>query len=177
MGTPLFMMKKRIFIICLLVLPSLLRAETYIQPQEFLSEAFSGDVPRVSTLWIKKDLKKKVREILKHDLGVLRVRYWSKNGRTAWILEEIGKEKPITIGLVVNEERLEKVEVLAFRETRGWEIRYPFFTNQFKGAGLTDESLLDKQIDGISGATLSVRAMTRMSRLAILLHRHSQHSE
>ncbi len=169
-------MKKYLFM-CLLCLPLLVRAEIYIEPQAFLKEAFNGDVPRVSTLWINKELKEQIHAVLTHDLGVLRLRYWKKEGRSAWILEEIGKEKPITIGFVVKDMRLVKVEVLAFRESRGWEIRYPFFTNQFSGAGLTDDKQLDKQIDGISGATLSVRAMTRMSRLAILLHEQSLHSD
>jgi hypothetical protein len=100
----------------------------------------------------------------------LRIRYWSRDKRSAWILDEIGKEKPITVGLVVNDRGLERVRVLAFRESRGWEVRHPFFTDQFKGIGLTAGRRLDRDIDGISGATLSVRALEKLARLALCLH-------
>ena len=99
----------------------------------------------------------------------MRVRYWGEARRSAWILEEIGKEEPITVGIVINQNRIELVKVLAFRESRGGEVRHPFFIDQFKGAGLRDDRQLDRSVDGISGATLSVRALTKLSRLALYL--------
>jgi hypothetical protein len=60
--------------------------------------------------------------------------------------------------------------VLAFRESRGWEIRYPFFTDQFSGLTLAPDGYLSKPIDGITGATLSVRAVERVTRLALWLN-------
>lgn len=153
-----------------------LAAGVYLSPDRFLNGAFAGQVPKPSRLWIKGELRKQVREILGHDLGVLRLRYWGRDRRTAWILNEIGKERPITVGLVVDHGHLQQVRVLVFRESRGWEVKYPFFTDQFIGAGLHADEHLDRQIDGISGATLSVRAMTRLARLALLLHQHSKFS-
>ncbi len=141
----------------------------YQEPAEFIQEVFFGDAPKVSKIWIKKDLKVKIHEIMEHDLGVLRLRYWEKHGRTVWILEEIGKERPITAGIVVNNGKIERINVLIFRESRGWEIRYPFFTDQFSDASLKEDKQLDRHIDGISGATLSVKAMTKIARLALLL--------
>jgi hypothetical protein len=61
-----------------------------------------------------------------------------------------------------------------FRESRGWEVKYPFFTDQFARIGLTGEGELDRQIDGITGATLSVQAMKRMARVALRLHDESR---
>jgi len=142
----------------------------YQEPAAFIQQVFSGDVPKVSKIWVKKDLKVKIHEIMGHDLGVLRLKYWKKEGRTAWILEEIGKVRPITTGIVVNDGKIETINVLTFRESRGWEVRYPFFTDQFSDATLKEDKQLDRHIDGISGATLSVKAMTKMARLALLLH-------
>jgi hypothetical protein len=118
----------------------------------------------------------KIYEIMEHDLGVLRLKYWEKAGRTAWILEEIGKERPITAGIVVNDSKIESINVLVFRESRGWEVRYPFFTDQFSDATLKEDKQLDRHIDGISGATLSVNAMKKMARLALLLHQEVEDS-
>ena len=60
-------------------------------------------------------------------------------------------------------------DVLAFRESRGWEIRYPFFTEQFSGLTLADDGYLSGPVDGITGATLSVRATEKVARLALWL--------
>ncbi|MFA7386537.1 MAG: FMN-binding protein [Thiohalobacteraceae bacterium] len=67
-------------------------------------------------------------------------------------------------------DKIQLVRVLAFRESRGWEVRHSFFTDQFKRVGLTSEGTLDGRIDGISGATLSVRVLTKLARLALVLH-------
>jgi len=152
-------------------------ADTYQEPEEFISEVFAGSPPKTSMLWITKELKPGIQEILGRDLGVLRLRYWGVAGRTVWILEEIGKEQPITTGIVVNKGKVELIKVLVFRESRGWEVRYPFFTDQFKGAGLKQGDELDRSIDGISGATLSTRALTKLARLALYLHQRSEFAD
>ena len=90
------------------------------------------------------------------------------SGRTAWILEEIGKTEPITFGVVIKEGQIQNIKVLEFREIRGWEVRYPAFTKQFEGASLKGAKL-DRNVDGISGATLSVWAMTSIAELSLFL--------
>ena len=72
---------------------------------------------------------------------------------------------------MVNDNRIELVRVLIFRESRGWEVRYPFFTDQFVSVRLDSSGQLDKSIDGISGATLSVIAIKKLTTLALLLHK------
>ena len=74
--------------------------------------------------------------------------------------------------VLIEDGAIEDVRVLEFRESRGWEIRYPFFTRQFQNARLQGDRLT-QNIDGITGATLSVRAMKRMATAALLLHEHS----
>ncbi|HEX2138113.1 MAG TPA: FMN-binding protein, partial [Woeseiaceae bacterium] len=110
-----------------------------------------------------------VKRLLGHEYRSLRVRYWRQGDKTAWILDEIGKELPITIGVVVDGGAISEVRILEFREIRGWEVRYPFFTEQFRGAELTGSDL-STDIDGITGATLSVGAVTRVAKAALYLH-------
>ena len=144
------------------------RAEVYLEPDKFIEECFSGE-PEQKMLWLKKELKEELKEILGHPYKGLRIRYWEQNGRTAWILDEIGKVEPITAGFLVEKGRLINMQVLIYRETHGWEVKYPFFSKQFKGLRLRGNRGLDKKIDGISGATLSVNALVRMSELALFL--------
>jgi len=140
----------------------------YQTNQDFLTETFNSVVPKSKVVWLKGELALTITEILGHKYAGLRIRYWRNDQRSVWILEEIGKEQPITFGVVVAEEKIETIKVLAFRESRGGEIRHPAFTQQFKQARL-DNMQLDRQIDGVSGATLSVRAMTDVAKLALYL--------
>lgn len=146
--------------------------QTYQAPHAFIDNAFGGTPPRPAVLWLKRDLQAEISKIMDHRLNALRLRYWQRGSRTAWILEEIGKEEPITAGFVIEEAKLLETNVLVYRESRGWEVKYPAFRNQFVGAMLEDDTELDTHIDGISGATLSVNAMRKMARLALFLHDH-----
>lgn len=143
--------------------------DAYLEPDEFLKQAFNNNVPKPDKLWVTKEIKEDVNNILGHDLGVVRLRYWDDKNKRAWILEEIGRDKPITVGLITANEKIEQLRVLIFRESRGWEVKYPFFTDQFKNVALNGDKELDKKIDGISGATLSVNALTKLARLALYL--------
>lgn len=148
----------------------------YQQPDVFVQEAFGGNVPAPAVLWLTGEIKPEVRAILDHDYPALRLRYWGQAGRTIWVLDEIGKESPITAGIVVERDRIARMRVLVFRESRGWEVESAAFIQQYKGAALKPNQQLDRHIDGISGATLSVRALTKLSCLALLLHRHTPYS-
>ncbi|MCB1675668.1 MAG: FMN-binding protein [Halioglobus sp.] len=131
--------------------------------------AFGGAQPHMQSLWLTREARAAATTAVGWAPAALRLRYWQDGERTAWILEDIGKDQPITLGVVVREDAIERVEVLAFRESRGWEIRYPFFTAQFSGLSLAADGYLSQPIDGITGATLSVRAAERVARLALWL--------
>jgi len=141
----------------------------YMEADEFLQMAFAGQRPDAATLWIDESLRTAIEDLLGHPFDVLRVRYWQYGEKSAWIFDEVGKEQPITIGVSVVAGTVDVVRVLEFRETRGWEVRHPFFTDQFAGARVVGEHDFDRSIDGITGATLSVAAVTRVVKLALLL--------
>ncbi len=143
--------------------------DIFMEPDVFLSEVFHGAAPEPSFLWLKGDLKAEMQDILGRKPGGLRMRYWQAADRTVWVLEEIGKTQPITTGISVKEGEIERVQVLVYRESHGWEVRYPFFTDQFRGMRLDNDQKLSGPIDGISGATLSVRALIKLARLALHL--------
>jgi FMN-binding protein len=149
------------------------RAETYQDPDAFVAEVF-GQRPAPKVLWLTPDLQAEAKAILGHPPAQLRQRYWADPHRSVWILEEIGKEEPITAGFVVVDGRIDHVRVLVYRESRGGEVRHPAFVKQFRDAKLTNGDRLDRDIDGIVGATLSVGAMERMARLALYFDRKSR---
>jgi len=160
----------------------------YLQPSTLSSKlsptSTSSPTPQPSSLaaeqkslWLTPELKETASDILGRRVRGIRVRYWTNGEKTAWIMEEIGKELPITIGVIVNGSKegshIEHVKILAFRESRGWEVRYPAFTTQYQNVKITPELKLDQHIDGITGATLSVRAVTKVARLALFYHQQA----
>ncbi len=152
-----------------IVLPIAQASDDYVEPEDFLARVFPGSMPQSNTVWLSGEKKEIAEKILGHKPEFLRARYWGDSERSAWILDEIGKTEPITIGIVIKDEQIEDIQVLAFRESRGWEIKHDFFTRQFRGVSMGDAQQLSRSIDGISGATLSVRAMTNVSRLVLFL--------
>jgi hypothetical protein len=144
-------------------------AGRYMDTDDYIHDAFPDGSPAPRMLWISGDLRDAVERVLGHRFAALRVRYWHQGTKSVWVLDEIGKELPITIGVTVAEGAIDNVRILEFRESRGWEVRYPFFTDQFVDARLEANGRLDRRIDGITGATLSVGAVTRIARVALLL--------
>jgi len=146
-------------------------AQTFQEPDAFLQETFSHNVPQPELLTVTPEMQREIARILRHSYRVRQLRYWRDAGRTVWILEEIGRYRPITVGLVVSGGAIDTIRVLIYRESHGWEVRHDFFTNQFKGLTLDEQSNLTGRIDGISGATLSVNALRNLARFALYLDR------
>ena len=143
--------------------------DIYLPPADFVALAFDGAPPAGKNLWLRGGIQDDITSILGHRYGGLRIKYWREGSRTAWILEEIGKYEPITAGFIVDDAQLADVRILIYRESHGWEVRYPFFTDQFRGLELNENRRLTGPIDGISGATLSVSSITRLAALALFL--------
>jgi len=139
----------------------------YQSPQEFLEEYLPGC--QQQALWLGSEVKAEIERSLGQPIPGVRVRYCRLGEKTGWILDEIGKTEPITSGIVVNQGRVERVRVLVFRESRGSEVHRSAFTRQYDNATLDESRSLDRTIDGITGATLSVRAVNRQVKLALML--------
>lgn len=164
----------KLHVVCLLLASAVPtpadEAGRYMQTSDYLDSAFPSGQPDVSTVWLTGELRDAVEDALGHRYDALRVRYWYDGATSAWVLDEIGKEMPITIGVTIRDDSIRNIQVLEFRESRGWEVRYPFFTDQFRDARMDTQGELDRAIDGITGATLSVGAMTRVAKAALVLH-------
>lgn len=163
------MLRSGIACAILLSIVATVRADTvYLAPDDFLRQIFSAP-PAPSLLWLDNGVQDKLAAALGHRYPQARLRYWRSDGKTVWILDEVGKEYPITAGFVVADQRIERAQVLVYRESRGEEIHLPAFLRQFSG-GYLDGEVLSSHVDGITGATLSVDAMKRMARAALVLN-------
>jgi len=145
--------------------------------KQFLQEGFKEHTPKREMFWLTGEIKEKAKSVLGHAYRGLRIRYWGAGQRTAWVIDEVGKQKPITVGVFVDQGEIQAVKILAFRESRGGEVKYPFFTDQYVGASVDQHLKLNQTIDGITGATLSVRAVNKVVRLALYLHSLTPYGE
>lgn len=171
-GCLLFLTRCKYLVLVIAVLPQAY-AEQKVNAALFIDSAFpqfsAGVVnPVAKTLWLNAEIKQLLQKKFRYTASQLRLRYWQAENKTAWILDEIGKERPITIGVVVMGGQIIDVEILAYRETRGGEVQQAFFTDQFNKARLVDNRL-DRTVNGITGATLSVRAVEKVASMALYL--------
>lgn len=127
---------------------------TYQTPEAFIAEAFHGAPP--------------APKVASGPAGP--VHYWRANGRSAWVLDDLGKQgyQLTTAGFIVKAGAIESAKVLVYRESRGEQVAQPSFLQKFVGARLA-AGQLDRGIDNISGATLSVQMMQRMARTVLAL--------
>ena len=87
-----------------------------------------------------------------------------------FILDVIGESLPITFAVAVSADGvLQDVQVMVYREPRGEEIQDRRFRRQFAGKRLKDPLTLGKDIDAISGATISSRSATFAARKGLAL--------
>ena len=143
--------------------------------KQFLSDQFTDKTPRPKRLWVKAELKTQIQKILSRPIKQLSYRYWQADNKTIWVLDEIGKERDITTAVVIKGNQIEQIKVLVYRESRGGEVQVPWFTQQFVGAQSKDN--WQKNIDSISGATLSVNAMKMQAELALFLQQQTTQSK
>lgn len=86
----------------------------------------------------------------------------------AVVVDEIGKVSPITLIVSVTPDfKIRDVAVMVYREIRGGEIAQRRFLAQYKGKRSADPIQLDRDIVGITGATLSVHGANRAVHKAL----------
>jgi len=83
----------------------------------------------------------------------------------------LGKSLPITYLTCFNMDgQLINAHIVKYREDYGYEVGNKRWLNQFIGLGINSDFIIGKNIDGISGATISVNSVTRgINRSSIIV--------
>ena len=138
--------------------------------KDFLDQTFNSEAPKPKRFWANKETQQAIKTQFNPSQIKLSYRYWQKDNTTVWILDEIGKERDITTAIVINNNKVAKVEVLIYRESRGGQVQNSRFTQQYNNKTSTNN--FTKEIDSISGATLSVYALNKQVRMALWLNQN-----
>ena len=84
--------------------------------------------------------------------------------------DEQGLHQPITFATRLSPRgSVERVEIMVYREPRGDEVRDPRFRRQFEGKTAQDPLRLNRDIDAVSGATVSSASLATGVRRATIL--------
>jgi hypothetical protein len=137
-------------------------------PEQFVETVF-GELPAVQKIRVTGDVKEGLAQAYGGRYPGFSVSCWQQDDQRVWVLKARGKHGFVHAGLVTRDGMLVQIQVLSSKEQRGRMIETPRFLDQFAGAGLQEGGTLDRQIDGISGATYSVNAIQKMARAALYL--------
>jgi Na+-translocating ferredoxin:NAD+ oxidoreductase RnfG subunit len=79
-----------------------------------------------------------------------------------------GKDQPITYLVATDSaDALRDIDILVYREPHGGEVAYDAWRKQFRGKTSAAPLQVGKDIRNVSGATISVNAVTRSVRAAL----------
>lgn len=159
---------KLLILTLLLVFQQQLSANDKNIIKDFLDQTFNNETPKPKRFWANKETQQLIKTQFNPSQIKLSYRYWQKAETSVWILDEIGKERDITTAIVINKDKIVKVEVLIYRESRGGQVQNSRFTQQYNNKTSTNN--FTKEIDSISGATLSVYALNKQVRMALWLN-------
>jgi Na+-translocating ferredoxin:NAD+ oxidoreductase RnfG subunit len=123
-----------------------------------------------------------IKQRLKELLGKTKPSIWEpyyityraqRNGKQigyAVIVNEIGKHRAFTFIVGVDlEGKVKEVSIMVYRESRGGEVRNKRFLKQYRKKRLKDSLMPYRGIQNITGATLSVYAVSRGVKKALSL--------
>jgi electron transport complex protein RnfG len=141
-------------------------AKDFWTTQELLSAHFRSS-ERVSYVRVHLDAGQRKRVEARLGRGLPKDEYTffvaSSQGHTdgyALFDEQVGQHEPISFATFFDADgRIQRVEVVAYREPFGDGIRAERFRNQFVGRSAQSQFRPGSDIDAISGATISSRSM------------------
>tara|TARA_X000001036_G_C20639390_1_gene790535 strand:+ start:1136 stop:1663 length:528 start_codon:yes stop_codon:yes gene_type:complete len=136
--------------------------------EEYLLSLYLKDTDiRMHILNLDKQIKKKIENQVKQKFYKDKLYYWTiSQGDTtiayAFLDNVIGKSMPITYMVILNiEGNIINSNVIKYREAYGSEVGNKGWLKQFINFNNNSDYDIGKNIDGISGATISVKSMSK----------------
>jgi Na+-translocating ferredoxin:NAD+ oxidoreductase RnfG subunit len=149
------------------------RAETLVDLKTYLKEQLSGaEVMSKETFSMtpaqKQELAKVAQDISEDTFTF----YYGKDKggklqKACAVIAQAGKEGPMRVGSCFDPAgKVLSVTILEFQEERGQKVKEQSFLKQFVGKTIASGFQVGKDIDGISGATISSKAVSEALRKA-----------
>ncbi|NUN12428.1 MAG: FMN-binding protein [Myxococcales bacterium] len=151
-------------------------AQTVFWTKEAILKDFFRSSTNVEVKILKIDSNK--RKALAERLGYdppkdVRVFYGTRDGKIdgfAIIDNELGQHMPITFAVLVDKDGvIQRTEVMVYRESHGSEVQDQRFRNQFCGKSSKNLIRTGRDIDAVSGATISSSSLAKGVKRAVIL--------
>lgn len=150
----------------------LLYADTFVNLKEFLKKELTSDTEKwsVSKESVSLDapmvseLKKTVDDV-PNSLTFFYAKVDGQLKKACASVPQKGKEGPMTVGICfLPEGKVASVTVLTMEEDHGKPVKEDSFVNQFKDKSVDSSFEVGKDVDAVSGATTSSKAMAEAVR-------------
>jgi Na+-translocating ferredoxin:NAD+ oxidoreductase subunit G len=159
-----------------LLLPSVARSEVFHSVKGLLSAQFKQS-KQVTFVRVEPDNKQRAQIAKRLGHALPRATYSFYVAKTEGRVDgyalfdaEIGQHEPIDFATFFDRDgKITRVEVVAYREAYGADIRKQQFRQQFVGRHAKSGFRAGKDIDIISGATISSKSATRAVQRATVL--------
>jgi Na+-translocating ferredoxin:NAD+ oxidoreductase subunit G len=157
--------------------PTMVGAQEYFTVRQLLAEQFKSSA-RVSYVRVRPSSEQRARierrlgrDLAKSDYTVYVAQSGERIDGYALFDDELGQHEPISFATFFDGQgKVTRVEVVAYREAYGDGVRAQRFRHQFVGRDAHSGFAPQADIDAISGATISSRALcVGVQRAALLL--------
>lgn len=168
---------KQLFAVLLtLALGPQAKAEVFYSEQQIKATLFPSSDLVEHPVTVDRDLLKEIKRATSARLMSKSLKVWEVREQgelTGWLFnaEVLGKHENILYALAVDTSgKITRLEVMEYLETHGGEVAEEHWRSQFYAKALNDPLKLGKDIDNISGATLSCRHLTDGIKGLLIVH-------
>ncbi len=166
-------------LLILLIAINTISAKGFKQTAEkFLEEKFGNDAKIKFTLFqIPKEKKVEAENSVHQKFFRDKIYSWEivKNDKIiarAFVDNVFGRFQPITFLLVISKEgKILYFEILKYRSDHGGNVKEIWWRNQFIGKNVDSDFTVGKEIQAVSGATISVNSLTRGIKKLLLINK------
>lgn len=155
--------------------PPAARSEVYLTEEEALKIAFPGaEIVEKKLVAFSKVEREEITEAAgrKEVSGIFRYFIGRRSGVVSGfaVIEDcLGKSEPITYMVATDADgKIRAVEILAYRESHGGEVRQERWREQFVGKQAGSPLRVGTDVQNIAGATISCRSVTDGVRLQVV---------
>jgi hypothetical protein len=146
----------------------------YLSEEEALAQAYPAAECWRTTEWAPDSVAMRDIEftlgwrIAEESFRIHEARDGGRSLGQALVVDQLGLYHPITTLVALGPDAaVAHVALMVFRESRGDAVKRRRFLRQYEGKGLSDPIRLNRDIQGVTGATVSARSMNASVRKAL----------
>jgi Na+-translocating ferredoxin:NAD+ oxidoreductase RnfG subunit len=137
-------------------------AKTYFTVEQAQQAIFPGAKMAQAFVTLTDAQKKEIERRSDVNVRFSEIRLWKVADGSYFVVDEVvGKHEFITYAIGLNADgSVKQIEIMDYRESYGYEVRNAEWRGQFTGKTSAAPLKLEKDIQNVSGATLSCRHVT-----------------